>query len=138
MTEKKRFEKAISQLDSAFQKAKEVKSTTVDVSAEDKNLSKELNATRKTTLDNLFDKQKSELKLEIPSKNRFQKTNQNALISEVDILKKQPDLEIKKVPYLNKILQRLQNLRRNKDSKMDRIKKERFSHFDKIVLIQLG
>ena len=47
MTEKKRFEKAISQLDSAFQKAKEVKSTTVDVSAEDKNLSKELNATRK-------------------------------------------------------------------------------------------
>ena len=68
MTEKKRFEKAISQLDSAFQKAKEVKSTTVDVSAEDKNLSKELNATRKTTLDNLFDKQKSELKLEIHKK----------------------------------------------------------------------
>ena len=111
MTEKKRFEKAISQLDSAFQKAKEVKSTTVDVSAEDKNLSKELNATRKTTLDNLFDKQKSELKLEIPSKNRFQKTNPNALISEVDILKKQPDLEIKKVPYLKKTFQRLQNLR---------------------------
>ena len=32
-------------------------------------------------------------------------------VREVDILKKQPDLEIKKVPYLKKTFQRLQNLR---------------------------
>ena len=162
MTEKKRFEKAMSQLDSAFQKAKEVKdvktpevkapevkakeviapevkakeveapevktkefkapevkanevkSSTVGISAKNKNPTREISATRRATLDRLLEKQKQdrESKLKTPNKNRspITTTKPKALKSEApEILKKQPNLEIKKVPHLKKPFQRVKN-----------------------------
>ena len=160
MTEKKRFEKAMSQLDSAFQKAKEVKevkapefkapefrapeveapeveapefkapevkanevkSSTVGISAKNKNPTREISATRRATLDRLLEKQKQdrESKLKTPNKNRspITTTKPKALKSEApEILKKQPNLEIKKVPHLKKPFQRVQNFSEtNKDT----------------------
>ena len=101
--DKKRFEKAMHQLGSAFEKAKEVNTPMQKKMATDR-----VGQTERSTLDNLpnetkqlVKKQHKELKLEMPSKSteRLERKKPEPIETKsIRVSEKQPDREVKKIP----------------------------------------